>query len=522
MRGVTLNNLFLIILVFTLVTSPVTAFIGPDRVSTPSETPVSTPSAIETRPSEIAVQQNQTQEGPTNDPTEHPAIDDLLGRQASGGSSSPGIVTADAGSSNLTVKILTKPGEESSATSVVNQYGTVDERADSKFIATIPESSLTDIANATSVRHVQSPTSPVTLHTGGEDEINVDTVHGLDNGGFKGENATVAIIDTTGFARGTQVVYNGQVIEQRGTTTEDVSSHGTETAETVAEVAPKADLILVQVNNSLQLENQIDYLIENTDTDVISMSLGFPNGGPLDGTSDIDSDVTRFVDNGGVFVTSAGNQADQQNWDGDHADANGNSFVEVDNSGSETVDLGDPRRFSRVYLQWDNHDPDTFVRDYALQVVNGSGDVIREADDTRSIGGGFYNPSEEEIIIRPSDDDPQIRIRHDGGSSIGDGEITDAHLVLNTFSSGVEFTPHTTAESLIVPAANKKAITVGAYGPAAREGTPNNLETFLHEGRRSTVVSNRNLSPLTGRSLPPPPTLGTITGPRTPPHTSPG
>jgi len=380
-------------------------------------------------------------------------------------------MATDSSLSTIDVTLLATEGHTDDAATVLSSYGSVSEQADGRVTGSVPTNAVTDVANASSVRFVKQPSRGYQLDTGGEDETNVTTVQTLSNGGYTGSGTTVAVIDRSGF-NVDDPVYGDQVIERRGTNDEDNldTSHGTETAETVAQIAPDANLILVSVDSYTELQSEIDYLRTETSTDVISISIGYFNVGPLDGTAPIDTHIEEFVDAGGVFATAAGNQAGGFHWDGDFRDGDNDDIVNVSGS-SETFDVtqppaeGDPYE---VYLQWDDHaTPD---EDYDLQVVDGDGTVIRESTNTQD---GSTAPPIEHVEIRGGDSDPHLRIVHQSGD-------TDTHFTLQ--SSTARFSPYTDAESVVIPATEEKAISVGAYGPAARESESNSLESFSSRG----------------------------------------
>ena len=89
---------------------------------------------------------------------------------------------------------------------------------------------------------------------------------------------------------------------ERGT-----NKHGTAVAEIIHDVAPGAELVLVNAGAD-RLSEAVDFFIAE-DVDVINLSGGW-SVGPFDGTADQDIQANRAIDAGIVWVNAAGNEAD--------------------------------------------------------------------------------------------------------------------------------------------------------------------------------------------------------------------
>lgn len=90
----------------------------------------------------------------------------------------------------------------------------------------------------------------------------------------------------------------------------DVASvHGTATAEIVREMAPDAELFLVAVDTPGAFASAIKYLVGTVGTPVITTSLGFDGGYPIDGTGALARTIDDAKNKGVFFVISAGNGA---------------------------------------------------------------------------------------------------------------------------------------------------------------------------------------------------------------------
>ena len=93
---------------------------------------------------------------------------------------------------------------------------------------------------------------------------------------------------------------------------DDDPAHGTAVAEIVMDMAPAVELFLAYVDRDRDsLHEAVNWLIDDQDVDIISMSLRYPFEGPGDGTSPVVnaavSAVGNAVGNGTVWVNSAGN-----------------------------------------------------------------------------------------------------------------------------------------------------------------------------------------------------------------------
>lgn len=108
--------------------------------------------------------------------------------------------------------------------------------------------------------------------------------------------------------------------------------HGTAVAEIVHDVAPQADLVLVNAGPG-RFSEAVDYLI-GQGVDIINLSAGWPVG-PFDGTTQQDVIVNRAIDAGIVWVNAVGNEADRH-FSGTFEDFNNDGWAEL--SGTVIID----------------------------------------------------------------------------------------------------------------------------------------------------------------------------------------
>ncbi|HWR26343.1 MAG TPA: S8 family serine peptidase, partial [candidate division Zixibacteria bacterium] len=187
--------------------------------------------------------------------------------------------------------------------------------------ASVSPSSLQIIAELPFVNYVRRPLRPyLDVVSEGAGVINASRLHNM---GLRGQGVKIAIIDG-GFAGyqsklGTELPGNVTVKSLRAD--QDITGggedHGTAVAEIVYDVAPDAQLYLINSDTEIEFANAVDYAISQ-DVDVISMSMGFLPG-PFDGTGYFDEVVNNATAKGIVWVNSAGNFA-QQHWEASYSE----------------------------------------------------------------------------------------------------------------------------------------------------------------------------------------------------------
>ena len=187
--------------------------------------------------------------------------------------------------------------------------------------------------SAVSTSHNAGKITSEGVHIIGSDAVNHD--------GHTGKGIRVAVIDA-GFdidnpeIAGNIAGYRSFIADRdiRGFDT----THGTAAAEIIVDIAPDAELYLYSAYTDVEFLNLADYLLSRGDIDIISMSYGWYNDvGPIDGTNKLAQKVNEVRDNNILFVTSAGNFA-QQHWQGQFSDTDGDSWHNFQDGG-QTVDI---------------------------------------------------------------------------------------------------------------------------------------------------------------------------------------
>lgn len=146
-------------------------------------------------------------------------------------------------------------------------------------------------------------------------------------------------------------------------------AHGTACAEIVHDIAPAARLHYVRVDHTLDLQNAVQYVIDN-DIDVVSMSLGFLGSSAGDGIGQTPGLVDEAVANGVFWVNSAGNHANKIATD-TFRDLGGNGYHDFgddfDLLAVHDVEFGDLLEISLTWEGWpltvDDYDLDLWRLD---------------------------------------------------------------------------------------------------------------------------------------------------------------
>jgi subtilisin family serine protease len=101
-------------------------------------------------------------------------------------------------------------------------------------------------------------------------------------------------------------------------------NHGTACAEIIRDMAPDAQLYLVNFSTDVEHHQAVNYLIGEK-VDIVCSALGWPNTGPGNGTGPICDDVKKCATAGILWVNAAGDDA-ERHWEATFADTNADSF----------------------------------------------------------------------------------------------------------------------------------------------------------------------------------------------------
>jgi hypothetical protein len=364
------------------------------------------------------------------------------------------------------VVIEAMPGEVDAAREAAIALGAeVEASYENLMRVVVPVYALTDLVNNPSIRFVRQPRKPEPqVISEGVSLINADD---WQSAGFNGSGVKVGILDMSfsGYASllGTELPASVTTHWFISGGTEGTDVHGTACTEIIHDIAPAADLYLTNVDDEVTFCNAVDWLISQG-VDVISCSLGWPIGGPGDGTGLICSKVSDARNAGILWVNSAGNLG-QGHWMGSWVDTDSDNwlnFAGIYETNSISANYGDT---IWVTLKWD----DTWglsSNNYNLYLYDSSLNLV---DWSVSTQNGDDDPVESIRIYAPYTGTYHIAIRRYSA----DGAAT-FHLF--SWYQAPEY--RVVSNSLSQPADSPAAMTVGAvpwYSPAA-------LESFSSQG----------------------------------------
>lgn len=229
--------------------------------------------------------------------------------------------------------------------------------------------------------------------------LDADTLH---NRNSTGKGIKVAIIDDGFFNyRGCLPEENIKEVKSYGLAS-DTSSHGTACAEIVLQVAPDAELYLINCGEAGMLDQVVETLTA-WNVDIVTRSLAQCSG-LFDGTDE----VCRVIDDavftrGIVWVNAAGNSA-TAHWEGTFNDSDGDGWHEFSREGGELgqtiyVNPGRDREGVTLSLSW-NGSWNNETQDYDIYILDVSRKAVaRSIDPQMGLNG---HKSFEKIVWIPA------------------------------------------------------------------------------------------------------------------------
>ena len=202
--------------------------------------------------------------------------------------------------------------------------------------------------------------------------------------------------------------------------------HGTGVAETIADIAPGAELYIANPSSAGDLQASAAWMVAQG-VDVVNMSLSWTWDGPGDGTSPFSASplntVSSTVAGGVVWLNSAGNSA-PSNWYGGYSDSDVDQWLEF-SSGDETnaVFLQAGENFISQ-MRW-NDDWGNAAIDLDLYLYDESATEVASSKDEQSGGAGQY-PGEGQLATST---DPGTGDTHTATIDWGDGSPLEAGIV---------------------------------------------------------------------------------------------
>jgi len=260
--------------------------------------------------------------------------------------------------------------------------------------AQIPVESIERIAASPGVSYVRPPARPELLTTTSEG-VGVIGATPWQSSGIKGTGVKVAILDA-GFAGYDTRVASGELptgvtvksFRADGDITGGAEKHGTACAEIVYDVAPGAQLYLVNFQTEVELGNAINYLVSQGVT-VVSASWVFSGSFRGNGQGTIDDMVNNARASGIFWAAAAGNQA-QMHWSNYYNDTNANNWHNYATDDEGNTIVAQEGQNIDVYLTWDRWP--TTNQNYDVYLYRSSDNVM--VASSASTQDGTQAPSE--------------------------------------------------------------------------------------------------------------------------------
>lgn len=301
-----------------------------------------------------------------------------------------------------------------------------------------------------------------------------------DVAGDQGAGVRVAVIDLdfTGFEdlKGTELpadTYFKSFLNSGSGN--DASAHGTAVAEIIHDVAPQAQLYLLQISETSDFVQAVDWCIDNG-MNVANMSLAFI-AGPRDGTSYHAQQVDRAFDAGIIFVAAAGNEGGTHWW-GPWQDGDNDGVMDV-GPGREVIGFtyrGQSGGFPALVSQlvWDLW-PSTAGLSFDLEIYR---DSLRQILLTSTNGFPSLSLAHRLVVQdNPTAGRYYVSIVHRFGT-IPPGLRFDLYLD----GLAQEMSPQDPAGSLVSPADAAGAVAVGAYDYGVRTAGADPIRYYSSQG----------------------------------------
>jgi len=348
-------------------------------------------------------------------------------------------------------------------------YGVrIEARSRHLIRASIPVSVLEEVAEKVSgISYIRLPYNPHALAVTSEG-VGLTGASVYHSHEYKGQNTRVAVIDL-GFIDLASAQAAGELPstvitkDYTGAGIESGTVHGTGVAEIVYDMAPQAQLYLINIGDEVDLENAKDYCISEG-VNTINHSVGWVNTNFTDGTGTICEIANNARANDILWVNAAGNSA-KRHYQGSFADADADGWHDFA-SGDETNHI-QLTSWSSIYvfLTW-NSWPFT-DQDYDLYLFDNDLNLVAWSENWQT---GAQEPTEVIYYIAPPG---TYHIAARKYSATGNQK-----LKIFTFYQDLEY--QTAAHSLMAPADATGVMTVAAIDQA--NWTTGPQEDFSSQG----------------------------------------
>jgi subtilisin family serine protease len=399
-------------------------------------------------------------------PERHPrlesALRDLAAAQADGGVSAAADLAVRHGVTWVDglARVVVVAKEEDDQPAIAHQIEALGGRVEMAYgpwsQALLPVEALPNIADAPGVRFVRRPWRPLALTI--SQGVAVTRADEWQWAGYTGQGAKVGVLDL-GFLGYTNRISEGELPSDVITKSfvgdgsefdfwgQPLTQHGVACAEIVYDMAPDAQLYLVNVSTEVEWANAVDWLVAQG-VDVISFSGGWSVGGPGDGTGTLADKVSDVRNAGVLWVNAAGNSA-RRHWMGQWNDWDKDGWHNFSGASETNKITVTGESLIVVGLRWDeawggsSDDYDLFLFDSSMTEVARS-DNVQDNDD---------DPLERIVYYFPSPGIYHLAISRQPG---------EEDRTLELFSEEHDLHFRTAASSLWVPADSPGSLTVGA------------------------------------------------------------
>jgi subtilisin family serine protease len=314
-----------------------------------------------------------------------------------------GMVQVVVESADRPVPLSSFPAAQVVKNIVTTAGGKVEAIYENLVLCRVPVAELESFAGHPLVRYVRLPLKPVPqVVSEGVARIGADLWRSLNPFRTVGTGANVAVLDV-GFRyndqlRGSELPSTVTIRSFRSDNNVQSDIHGTACAEIIHDVAPDANLWLVQFSNDVEQHLAVNWLLTQK-IDVISYSIGWFNAGDGRGTGPICDDVAKAARYGVLWAGAAGNYADAH-FKGVFNDPDNDGWFEFPD-GNEFLRFWLPAGTEvGAYMNWDDWgDYDGFNysgsgQDYDLYFYIWENGAWRLVDESAEVQAGSDWPTE--------------------------------------------------------------------------------------------------------------------------------
>ena len=320
----------------------------------------------------------------------------------------------------------------------------------------VPLARLGELAQRPELAWVQIPLSPQALGVQSQGVLlaGLQPYHCQN---LKGQGASIAVVDV-GFAGWGAAAQAGELPLDVPTPADGGYSHGTQCAEIVADMAPGAKLIPVEVHSVAALQAWVAGALGGPSPLIVSHSLGWFGETFGDGSGWLCDAAAKLRSQGGVWVTAAGNLGSGSVWRGPWRDDDGDGWLEFATGDDKNRFDGTASGQVLAVLDWDAY-PATDM-DLDLQLCRVVGDGCEVVADATGVQIGSQPPVETVSFVLSSDAIYAWRIRKHVGPTPKELRLT----VVNPAQGPLQF--FSTAKTLSHPADCSAAVAVAAVAAA--------------------------------------------------------